>query len=139
MYLYANRRVASTRDYRISITVDGTDEVLNRRNRYLASNYIIKVFSFFLYVPYKQRYCKIRIWKLSFKKRRRYYYYYCRHRQPYIYINILCCTIATSDARSANDQVRQWRTHVCIEIENKRARERESRKRARKQARQRAI
>jgi len=58
--------------------------------------------------------------------------------------------VATSDAKGASDQA--GNRHVCIEIENERARERESRERAReresrermrerarKQARERAI
>jgi len=96
------------RDYRISITdvelikfwIDAIDS--------LSSNYIIKVFSFFslraLWAEILRR--KVRIWKFSFKKRR---CHHC-HRRP-----ILCCTVATSDARGASDQIWQWHMHVdCV-------------------------
>jgi len=56
VYLYANRQVASTRDYRISITVEPMMFWLGAIDS-LGSNCIIKVFSFFLYVPYERRYC----------------------------------------------------------------------------------
>jgi len=56
VYLYANRRVASTRDYRISITAEPMKFWIGAIDS-LGSNYIIKLFSFFLYVPYERRYC----------------------------------------------------------------------------------
>jgi len=56
VYLYANRRVASTCDYRISITAEPMKFRIGAIDS-LGSNYIMKVFSFFLYVPYERRYC----------------------------------------------------------------------------------
>jgi len=93
VYLYASRRVASTRDYRISIMAEPMKFWLGAIDS-LGSNCIIKVFSFFLYVPYERRYCdaKFESGNFLFKKRR-----HC-HRRP-----ILCCTVATSDARGGTD------------------------------------
>jgi len=56
VYLYANRWIASTRDYRISITTEPMKFWIEAIDS-LGSNYIIKIFSFLLYVPYERRYC----------------------------------------------------------------------------------
>jgi len=56
VYLYANRRIASIRDYRITITADEPIKFWIDTINSLGSNYIIKIFSFFLYVSYEWRY-----------------------------------------------------------------------------------
>jgi len=60
----------------------------------LGLHYIIKVFLFFLYVPYEQRYCDANFY---FKKRHRHRHY-----------RLISCTIAIFVARGASDQVQTF-------------------------------
>jgi len=91
-------RVASTRDYRISITAESMKFWIGAIDSF--ELYYKSIFIFSLRALWAEILrCKVWIWKFFFKKRR--YQYYCRHRRP-IYI-ISCYRVATSDAKGAND------------------------------------
>jgi len=71
VYLYASQRIASIRDYRISITVKSIKFWVGLFDN-LGLNYIIKVFLFFFCVLYKRRYRDAKFESGTFKKRHSY-------------------------------------------------------------------
>jgi len=86
----------------------------------LGSNCIIKVFSFFLYMPYERRYCDAKSESGNFLLRNVVIVIV----DPSCVVRLQLLTQEALLIKSGSDEG----ACICIEIENERARERESRK-----------